>query len=237
MGPSPDAQKMTLEGLRKLEYRGYDSWGIASKCNGDNIEIHKKVGKISEAEEEFLAGKECHIAIGHSRWATHGGVSECNAHPHFSSSENVAIVHNGIFENFAEIKADLIKKGYEFKSETDTEVAAMLIEENLKSSEDIVEATTKALETLKGRYAILVMNNEDDRLIVARRGSPLIIGVGKNEDEYFVASDVPAFLKHTNKVMYLDDDQMAVMNGGIKFYDLDTNEEIEKRQLLFLDQL
>jgi glucosamine--fructose-6-phosphate aminotransferase (isomerizing) len=229
-GPKTDAQKIALEGLKKLEYRGYDSWGIAYKNNATNeINIYKKIGKISEVPEDVLGNAKSSLAIGHSRWATHGGVKECNAHPHESSDGSLAIVHNGIFENYAEHKKILQKKGYKFKSETDTEVAAFLIEENIKQGEDLLHAVTTTLKTLTGRYAILVLNKDTNALIAARRGSPLIIGVGQNEHEYFIASDIPAFLKYTNKVLYLDDNQMVYLNGGIKFFEIDTLNEIEKR--------
>jgi glucosamine--fructose-6-phosphate aminotransferase (isomerizing) len=230
-GPKTNAQALTLEGLKKLEYRGYDSWGIAYKDGTDGIKVYKQVGKISDAKEEVLGSNECHLAVGHSRWATHGGVNECNAHPHYSQTKKVAVVHNGIFDNYAELKSNLEKEGYEFRSSTDTEVAAYLIEHHMNEGKSVLDAIKASLEELTGRYAILVVNHEDDSLIVARRGSPLIIGVGQEENEYFVASDIPAFLKHTNKVMYLDDEQMAVIKDGIKFYDIKSFEELEKREI------
>lgn len=229
IGPRQEAKQITVEGLKKLEYRGYDSWGIAFKKDNSDLEIFRRVGKISDADENTYNNNEkSSIAIGHSRWATHGGVHEHNAHPHFSENKDIALVHNGIFENYAEIKKELQDKGYTFRSDTDTEVAAYLIEDIMKEGLDVKEATKKAVSKLHGRYAILVINKFDDSLITARRGSPLIIGAGDNE--YFVASDVPAFLKYTNKVMYLDDDQMAVITkDGITFFDLESNQEIDKR--------
>jgi glucosamine--fructose-6-phosphate aminotransferase (isomerizing) len=230
-GPKPNAQNLTLEGLKKLEYRGYDSWGIAYKNKENEINIFRQVGKISDGKDSDLNSDKCHLAVGHSRWATHGGVSECNAHPHFSQTNKVAVVHNGIFDNYSAIKSELENKGHKFRSSTDTEVAAYLIEDIMNDGKSVLEAIRIALDKLTGRYAILVVNQEDDSLIVARRGSPLIIGVGKEENEFFVASDIPAFLKYTNKVMYLDDEQMAIIKDGIKFYDLESFEEIEKREI------
>jgi len=234
IGPRHEAKQITLEGLKKLEYRGYDSWGIASKQD-DDIEIYKRVGKISDIPQDlFNQENESNIAIGHSRWATHGGVHEFNAHPHYSEDKKFAIVHNGIFENYLEIRKELEAKGYQFRSETDSEVAAYLIQEYYQENKSIIEAITKATETLKGRYALLIINHYDDSLIVARRGSPLIIGVNQheNKNEYFVASDVPAFLKYTNKVNYLDDNQMTIIKDNqIKFIDLETKQEIQKRTI------
>lgn len=241
VGPNLNSTPITIEGLKKLEYRGYDSWGIAYKDNDTNeVKIHKKVGKISEVPSNLLdSSTHSHIAMGHSRWATHGGVSEANAHPHASLSGDFIIVHNGIFENYSEIKKELESKGYKFKSTTDTEVAAYLIEDIYKSEKDVIKSIQKALQKLEGRYAILVINKYDNSLIAARRGSPLIVGSGQNSEgknEYYVASDVPAFLKHTNKVMYLDDEQMLriTYNGAeseIEFFDIDNLQQIEKRTI------
>jgi len=235
IGPRNEAKKITIEGLKKLEYRGYDSWGISFKNQDNSLGMYKQVGKISDIPKDLFELKnESKIAIGHSRWATHGGVTKENSHPHYSQDKKFALVHNGIFENHEEIRNELIQKGYEFRSETDSEVAAYLIEENYKESQDIVGAIQKTTETLEGRYAILVMNEYDDSLIVARRGSPLIIGVNEFEGqkEFFVASDIPAFLQYTKQVNYLDNEQMAIIrNGEIKFVDLKTKETIQKRTI------
>jgi glucosamine--fructose-6-phosphate aminotransferase (isomerizing) len=235
VGSSSKAVPITIEGLKKLEYRGYDSWGIAYKSiNKPEVEIYRQVGKISDVPNNLLdSTTSANIAMGHSRWATHGGVNEDNAHPHFSLDKNFTIVHNGIFENYDEIKKELEAKGYEFRSTTDTEVAAYLIEENFKQLKDPLKAIQKTLSLLEGRYAILVLNNYTNSLIAARRGSPLIVGVSEN-DEYFIASDVPAFLKYTNKVMYLDDNQIVEVKlennkSSIQFYDLGNLKPIEKR--------
>lgn len=227
-GKKNNSAEIVIQGLKKLEYRGYDSWGIAYRTN-EHIEMHKEIGKIGEFEIEKSSkidfSKKCNLAFGHSRWATHGGVTVANAHPHFSEDKTIAIVHNGIIENYLELKKELQKKGYKFKSETDTEVIAQLIQEHKKLG--LLEAVKKTLSSLKGRYAVLVMSEDSDQLIAARRGSPLIVGKGDNG--YYIASDIPAFLDHTRNVMYLDDNQIVVINEEAKFIDMKTNKEIEKR--------
>ncbi|MBT4917033.1 glutamine--fructose-6-phosphate transaminase (isomerizing) [Candidatus Peregrinibacteria bacterium] len=227
-GHKNTAPELVIEGLKKLEYRGYDSWGIAYKTN-DEIEIRKEIGKIGDIKVKDLDLKHSNIAIGHSRWATHGGVNKKNAHPHFTEEKDIALVHNGIFENYVEIKKYLEKKGHTFKSDTDTEVIAHLIEEHAKTHE-FEDAVKLATQEIEGRYAIVVLNSSNETMIAARKGSPLILGVGHTEGEYFIASDIPAFLKYTNKVIYLDDNQMTVIKDGeAKFYDMEKHEEIEKR--------
>jgi glucosamine--fructose-6-phosphate aminotransferase (isomerizing) len=229
-GPQNDAAQMALAGLKNLEYRGYDSWGIACKVN-DHLEVQKHIGKISEVDslKPEINDHANHLAIGHSRWATHGGVTQENAHPHLSQNENIAIVHNGIIENYAELRDELKESGYKFRSETDTETMAHLIEHYMKDH-DFSEAFKKALGRLEGRYAILAINQQDNTLIAARKGSPLIVGIGPMDNEYFIGSDVPAFLKHTNRVMYLDDNQLVIINEqGAKFFDTRTNDQVERR--------
>ncbi|MFA5829173.1 MAG: glutamine--fructose-6-phosphate transaminase (isomerizing) [Candidatus Gracilibacteria bacterium] len=225
IGQKTNAADLVVRGLKKLEYRGYDSWGVAYQ-NGSNLGLYKKVGKIGEFDLEHNPFPQTSIAIGHSRWATHGGVTELNAHPHVDEAKKLAVVHNGIIENFEELKARLISQKHVFISQTDTEVIVHLIEEYCKKH-DFETAAKMAIKELKGRFAILVMKAEDHKIIAARRGSPLIVGIG--EHEYFVASDIPAFLEYTRKVMYLDDNQMVVLDGKPLFYDLDTDKEIEKR--------
>ncbi|MEK7529101.1 MAG: glutamine--fructose-6-phosphate transaminase (isomerizing), partial [Patescibacteria group bacterium] len=201
----------------------------AWKKPDNSIGIHKKVGKIGSSGNVTLPSSN--FAMGHSRWATHGGVTTKNAHPHGTEENRIVIIHNGIIENYLDIKKELLRKKHTFVSETDTEVAAHLIESYLPKKvtrADFEKAVIKALKRLKGRYAFLVMCRETDTLIAARRGSPLIVGKGA-DGEYFVASDIPAFLEYTNSVMYLDDEQMAVLDGGHKFIDLKTGKEIKKR--------
>ncbi len=237
-GHKKNAPEIVVEGLKLLEYRGYDSWGIAYKAK-DEILIHKEVGKISDfdpkknkfkqSDEAIGEVEDKNMAIGHTRWATHGGVNQKNAHPHFTENKDIVLIHNGIFENYLEVKKFLKTKGHKFKSETDTEVIAHLIEEHSKthSFEDSVHLAIKEIE---GRFALVIINKENKKLIGVRKGSPLIVGVGKTKGEYFIASDIPAFLKYTNKVNYLDDDQMVIVEGNkINFYDTNKNQQIKKR--------
>lgn len=227
-GNKKTAPKLVIEGLKNLEYRGYDSWGLAYKTSQE-IVIHKEVGKIGDIKIKDLKLGESTLAMAHSRWATHGGVTKVNAHPHFSENKDIVLIHNGIFENYLEVKKSLTKKGHKFVSQTDTEVLAHLIEEHSKthSFEDSVKLAVKEIE---GRYAIVVMKKDENKIIAARKGSPLIIGVGQNKGEYFIASDIPAFLKYTKKVTYIDDNQLVIIaNKKIRFFDTAKNEEIFKR--------
>jgi len=213
-----NASEIVVKGLKKLEYRGYDSWGIVIKDK--EFFLKKEVGKVTDFMEEL---QKSNLAMGHTRWATHGGVTKENAHPHFSCNDELMIIHNGIVDNFQELKKEL--KGHRFVSETDTEVIAHLIESYL--DEGYEEAVFKAIKRLEGRFAILIIFKDRDKIIAARRGSPLIVGV--EDDGCFVASDIPAFLEYTNKVMYIDDNEMVVINDDVRFYNLDTREEIKKR--------
>jgi glucosamine--fructose-6-phosphate aminotransferase (isomerizing) len=226
-GPSKKAAEIVINGLKKLEYRGYDSWGIAFAEEQKNaLNLYRKVGKIGDFNLKENPLPESSLAIGHSRWATHGGVTENNAHPHVDESSQIAVVHNGIIENYRELKAELLKKGHVFKSETDTEVIVHLLDEFCRK-DDFATAAKKTIARLKGRYAILTIKYGEPKIIAARRGSPLIVGVGKNE--FFIASDIPAFLDFTRNVMYLDDNEMVIINEKPHFYRLDTQEEIFKR--------
>ncbi|MCA9374191.1 MAG: glutamine--fructose-6-phosphate transaminase (isomerizing) [Candidatus Gracilibacteria bacterium] len=224
-GPKNNAGEIVVQGLKKLEYRGYDSWGIAFSKE-QKIDLIRKVGKIGEFNLEHNKIPESTLAIGHSRWATHGGVTEANAHPHVDEERNFAVVHNGIIENYRELREELQKKGYTFKSETDTETIVHLIADYAKEDTFVV-AARKALKRLKGRFAMLVIKGDEQKIIAARRGSPLIIGVG--DGEFFIASDIPAFLQHTRKVMYIDDNEMVVVNDKPHFYNFNTGEEVQKR--------
>lgn len=224
-GRRKTAPEIVIQGLKKLEYRGYDSWGIAFPIE-NRINIYRQVGKIGEFQPEQNSLPESSLAIGHTRWATHGGVNEKNAHPHCDEKEKIAIVHNGIIENHKDIKKELLAAGHIFKSETDTEVIVHLIEEYAKK-DTFENAAKKTLSRLKGRYAIAAIKADEQKIIAARRGSPLIIGAGDNE--FFLASDIPAFLEYTRRVMYIDDNEMVILNHKPHFYRLDTNEEIQKR--------
>jgi glucosamine--fructose-6-phosphate aminotransferase (isomerizing) len=207
------AQEVIIKGLKRLEYRGYDSAGIALLNGGLNI--YKRKGKVSDLEQ-YLKGKnlDSHIGIGHTRWATHGEPNDVNAHPHYSSTGKLAIIHNGIIENYASLKQELLNKGHKFLSETDTEVFIHFIEdikENEKCALD--EAVRLALTKVVGAYAIVIMSLEDpDLLVAARKGSPLVVGVGK--DEFFLASDATPIVEYTNEVVYLNDQEIAVIRDG-----------------------
>lgn len=231
LGNRTDAAKIAVEGLKSLEYRGYDSWGIAFKTPND-IELHKEIGKIGDFEN-FQQLPQTNLSLGHSRWATHGKPELKNAHPHTSDDGQIILVHNGIFENYLEHKKILQDKGHTFKTDCDSEVIANLIAEFAKTH-DFKTAVQLACKEIHGRYAIVVLQKGQDKIIAARRGSPIIIGVNPEEQEYFVASDIPAFLKYTNRVVYLDDNQMAIIskegqNTSIEFYDQESNQKIEKR--------
>ncbi len=208
-----EAYPIIIKGLQRLEYRGYDSAGVAL-LNG-TLNIYKKAGKVSELAE-FVKGKNLagHVGMGHTRWATHGEPNDRNAHPHFSQNEEFAIIHNGIIENYASIKAELIKQGHTFKSDTDTEVLIHLIEEIYKRGHvELEEAVRLALGEVVGAYAIVILSkNEPNKLIAARKGSPIVVGIGK--DEFFVASDATPIVEYTKNVAYLNDGEVAVINDG-----------------------
>ena len=212
IGPK-DAYPIVIKGLKRLEYRGYDSAGVALMNSG--IKNYKKQGKVSDLEN-FVAtsDKTGNIGIGHTRWATHGEPNDVNAHPHFSNSGKLVLIHNGIIENYDVIKHALQKRGYTFESETDTEVLVNLIEEiQIKEKVDLAEAVRKALNQVHGAYAIVVMSTEEPtRLVAARKSSPLVIGVGENE--YFLASDATPIIEYTKNVIYLNDEEIAVIEPG-----------------------
>lgn len=205
------AYPVIIKGLKRLEYRGYDSSGVAL-LSGDDLEVFKKKGKVAELEE-IMAGKNinANIGIGHTRWATHGEPSDRNAHPHTSRSGKLAMIHNGIIENYSQIKQELVKKGYEFTSDTDTEVLLNFIEDiqtNNKSS--LEEALRIALKRVSGAYCILLIDREDpETIIAARKGSPLVIGIGKHE--HFLASDASPFIEYTKEVVYVNDYELAIV--------------------------
>lgn len=228
VGHQQNAGSIVIKGLKNLEYRGYDSWGVAM-VTGDTIRSAKDIGKISTVSLDDFADKSS-LAIAHSRWATHGGVTKENAHPHFSCDKTIAVVHNGIIENYEEIRNELKAKGHTFLSQTDTEVIPHLIEEYKKEGGTTEEAVRKACLRFEGRYAILVLEKTSGSLVAARTGSPLIVGVGK--DEFFIASDIPAFLEYTRTVQYLDDGEMVSTDGKtVRFSDIHTGEERKKREI------
>lgn len=212
-----EAFPILLKGLKRLEYRGYDSAGIAV-LNGA-LHVYKKAGKVTELEN-FIEGKDLSatIGIGHTRWATHGEPNDCNAHPHLSNSGDLALIHNGIIENYDAIKKELQKRGYVFHSDTDTEVLVNLIEEVKKQDKSSLEdAVRTALNEVVGAYAIVVIDrNDSNHLIAARKGSPLVIGVG--EDEFFIASDASPIIEYTKNVVYLDDQEYACVSRDGSFF-------------------
>lgn len=259
VGRRTDAGRMVVEGLKRLEYRGYDSWGVACKT-AEGIAIRKDIGKISTVNAaEFL--KPCTLAMAHTRWATHGGVTQANAHPHVSCDGRIVVVLNGIIENYESLREELRGKGHTFVSTTDTEVIPHLIEEEMKhgdadighrtselgtrnsdaassrspksdsrSPKDFAAAVRRACLRFEGRYGIVAMHADSPLLVAARIGSPLIVGVA--EDGYFVASDTPAFLEHSSIVQYIDDGEMVVTDGrSILFSDIHTGAERAKREI------
>ncbi len=209
------AYPVLIKGLKRLEYRGYDSSGVALINDGE-LNLYKKQGKVVELEK-FAEGKDItsNIGIGHTRWATHGAPNDTNAHPHFSKSKNLAIIHNGIIENYASLKKELIQRGHKFYSDTDTEVLIHLIEDiQYVAKVDLVEAVRIALNEVVGAYAIVIISKENpDLMIVAKKSSPLVIGIGKT-DEYFIASDATPIVEYTKDVVYLDDEQIGVIHKG-----------------------
>ena len=208
------AAPIIIKGLKRLEYRGYDSAGI-SLLNG-GLNVYKKKGKVSDLEG-LLDGSTLTstIGIGHTRWATHGEPNDVNAHPHRSNSGKITLIHNGIIENYSALKQELLNKGYSFKSETDTEVLVNFIDEILHHQQcDLAEAVRLALNAVVGAYAIVVMSEDNpDQLVAARKGSPLVVGVGKNE--YFFASDSTPIIEYTNEVIYLNDFEIAVVDNNV----------------------
>lgn len=205
-----DCAPIVFEGLRRLEYRGYDSAGIAVVKNGV-IEVHKKAGKVSDLASAWkTSGVPSTVGMGHTRWATHGEPNDVNAHPHFDCKKTVAVIHNGVIENYRTLKTKLLSTGHVFHSETDTEVIAHLIEEFLTKTRNLAQAVRRTVEELDGTYGLVVLSaTEPDKMIVARKGSPLVIGYGDGEN--IVASDASALVEHTRKVSYLKDGEMAIV--------------------------
>ena len=209
IGPR-EAYPVILKGLKRLEYRGYDSTGVAL-LNG-SINVYKKKGKVAELEE-YAVGKNLHanIGIGHTRWATHGEPNDCNAHPHLSNSGKLAMIHNGIIENYSQLKQELLRKDYKFESETDTEVLLNFIEDiQVNNNCPLEEAVRIALKRVVGAYVLVLIDKENpDTLIAARKGSPLVIGIGKNE--HFLASDATPIIEYTKEVVYVNDYEVAII--------------------------
>jgi glucosamine--fructose-6-phosphate aminotransferase (isomerizing) len=230
VGRQDRAAKLVLEGLKALEYRGYDSWGVAvvpDQSRKDNmIVIKKSAGKIGDAHvDELPAGT---LAFGHTRWATHGGVTQINAHPHLDCSKTIAVIHNGIVENYEELKAMLVKKGHTFVSQTDTEVIVHLVEEYAKKMM-FSKAVQKAFNELDGLNAIILINTKDHQMVAARNGSPLVVGFGNGEN--YLASDPAALVSHTKQVHFLEDNNIAIVDrDNIHIYNTVTGNQVRPRK-------
>src|SRR3954463_7127637 len=200
--------QVILDGLRRLEYRGYDSAGIAVGGNGDGLQVRRAEGKLRNLEEAIrLKPMDGTYGIGHTRWATHGRPTEENAHPHRDCTGQIVVVHNGIIENYLELKEQLQREGHKFVTETDTEIVAHLVERNSKNA-PLEEAVRRSLKELRGIYSIVFLSAKDpNKIVAARMGPPSVIGLG--EGEYFVASDIPALLEHTREIFFLADGDIA----------------------------
>ena len=222
MGPK-QAAPILIKGLHRLEYRGYDSAGIALINAEGTLSVYKSKGKVSDLEK-LINDKDTTgtIGIAHTRWATHGEPNDINAHPHYSEHRNLALIHNGIIENYKALKKELLNKGYHFHSDTDTEVVIQLIQYMMDSHGiSLVEAVPLALRNVVGAYAIVVIDKDNPNIMIAaRKGSPLVVGIGK--DEFLIGSDATPIVEYTDRVIYLDDEQIAVMerDGSIRITDL-----------------
>ncbi len=231
VGKRRDAAQLVFEGLKSLEYRGYDSWGIGvvplkNPGLSTKIIVKKKVGKIGKSTVDDMPSSS--FAFGHTRWATHGGVTKTNAHPHLNGRQNIALVHNGIIDNYQKLKQALLKKGYRFVSETDTEVALHLVEDLAKKM-SFPAAVRRTFKQLQGLNAIIVINTKDNTLFAIRNGSPLVIGFGKGEN--YLASDATAIGPHTKEICYLGDDQMAVVSvDRVKLFSLKSGIEVKPKK-------
>ncbi len=232
-----------IEGLRRLEYRGYDSAGIAVSGNGSGLEIRRAEGKLRNLEEA-IRQKPLHgtYGIGHTRWATHGRPTEENAHPHRDCTGKIVVVHNGIVENYLTLKKKLIEEGHEFTTETDTEIIAHLVEKYSRPSDDgktphLEDAVRRAVKQLTGVFALAVIStDEPNKIVAARNGPPAVIGLGN--DEYFVASDVPALLHHTRDIFFLADGDMAVVTtDGVQLTDFDGKPVVRQVQHVTWDPI
>ncbi|MCC6701309.1 MAG: glutamine--fructose-6-phosphate transaminase (isomerizing) [Fluviicola sp.] len=223
-----EAYPILIKGLKRLEYRGYDSAGIAL-LNNESLRLYKRQGKVSNLEE-FVIGKDItgYAGIGHTRWATHGPPNDTNAHPHFSMDQKIALIHNGIIENYNSLKEELIARGYVFQSQTDTEVLVHLIDDIQKKEQvDLAEAVRIALLSVIGAYAIVVISKDNpNQLIAARKSSPLVVGIG-TENDFYLASDATPIIEYTNQVVYLDDEEIAVVDlvDGLKITNLRNQEK------------
>jgi glutamine---fructose-6-phosphate transaminase (isomerizing) len=223
-----EAYPIVIKGLKRLEYRGYDSAGVALLHNGE-LSLYKRQGKVSNLEA-FVADKDIsgNVGIGHTRWATHGEPNDVNAHPHYSQDGSMAIIHNGIIENYDSLREELISRGYTFRSETDTEVLVHLIDDIRKTENvTIAEAVRLSLHSVVGAYALVVINKDNPRrLIAARKSSPLVVGIG-NEGDFFLASDATPIVEYTQRVVYLEDEEIAIadLDEGLRIFNIRNQEK------------
>lgn len=222
LGSSTDATNIVLSGLKKLDYRGYDSWGIATIKN-HQVYIEKDIGKIEKIKKIKLP--QSNIAVGHTRWATTGSVSQINAHPHFSTDHSFALAQNGIVENYVEIKNQLIKDGYKFYSQTDTEVIVRLIEKYQSQNLDLISASKKAFLKLIGRNTIIIIDSKQNQIIALKNGSPLILGTSDNKKDFFLSSDIFSISNNISQYYDLNDLEMVVINNQAKLVNLKSNQE------------
>lgn len=233
-----EAYPILIKGLKRLEYRGYDSAGIALLNDEQDLHLYKRQGKVSNLED-FAAGKDLggSVGIGHTRWATHGAPNDVNAHPHMNTAGDLAIIHNGIIENYNSLKEELLARGHQFKSQTDTEVLLHLIDDIRKQENvELPEAVRLALQSVVGAYAIVVISKDNpNQLIAARKSSPLVVGIGKDND-FYLASDATPIIEYTNQVVYLDDEEIAIadLKDGLKMVNLRNQEKTPYIQALEL---
>jgi glucosamine--fructose-6-phosphate aminotransferase (isomerizing) len=224
-----DAFPILIKGLSRLEYRGYDSAGIALLDSGE-LNLYKKQGKVANLVE-FTNGKNINgnVGIGHTRWATHGEPNDVNAHPHYSMDKRIAVIHNGIIENYDTIREELISRGYVFKSQTDTEALVHLIDDIQKTEKvELIEAVRHALQSVIGAYALVVISKDNpNQLIAARKSSPLVVGIGEDNSEFYLASDATPIVEYTNQVVYLNDEEIAVVdvNEGLRITNIANQEK------------
>ena len=207
------ASPILFEGLKRLEYRGYDSAGIITINSKSEFELKKDVGKVLEINQKVnFLDLDGTIGLAHTRWATHGGVTKANAHPHVSNNEKIAVIHNGIVENYKDLKAKLVSEGFSFYSETDTEVVPNLVEYWMRiRGQDFIHAVLNTFRSLEGNFALVIIDKDSEIIVGAKNGSPLVLGVGKGKEEFFLASDIPAFLERTKDVVYLYDGDTVIL--------------------------
>ena len=231
------AAPILFEGLKRLEYRGYDSAGIVTINSGTNFELKKGIGKVLELHKRLdLADIHGNIGLAHTRWATHGGVTDENAHPHLSNNSEIAVIHNGIVENYKDLKSMLIDAGFTFKSQTDTEVVPNLVQYWMKVKElSFIDAVVNTIQSLEGNFALVIMDRVSKVIVGAKNGSPLVLGISPTKNELFLASDIPAFLDRTKDVIYLYDGDMVIIRDpskGRNRYEIIDFREGEKKALL-----